>query len=121
MYPTILTLSPLLGYLLVADFGLAKLVKDGEATTTFCGTPEYLAPEMLETKPYGKLVDWWALGTLMYEMLVGIPPFYHHKQHRMYRMIRKHSVNYPEVDKHGFTISDDAKDIINKLLTKDPE
>ena len=93
----ILISSPLLGYLLVADFGLAKLVKDGEATSTFCGTPEYLAPEMLETKPYGKLVDWWALGTLMYEMLVGIPPFYHHKQHRMYRMIRKHSVNYPEV------------------------
>ena len=76
---------------------------------------------MLETKPYGKLVDWWALGTLMYEMLVGIPPFYHHKQHRMYRMIRKHSVNYPEVSKHGFTVSEDAKDIINKLLTKDPD
>ena len=61
---------------------------------------------MLETKPYGLMVDWWALGTLMYEMLVGIPPFYHHKQHRMYRMIRKHSVNYPDVAKHGFTVSD---------------
>jgi serine/threonine protein kinase len=68
------------GYLLVADFGLAKLIKEGESTSTFCGTPEYLAPEMFEHEAkYDFMVDWWALGTLMYEMLVGIPPFYHHK------------------------------------------
>ena len=104
----------------MADFGLAKLIKDGEATSTFCGTPEYLAPEMFEHQAkYDFMVDWWALGTLMYEMLVGIPPFYHHKQHRMFRMIRKNSVNFPD-KQHGFKISDQAKDLINKLLTKDP-
>lgn len=109
------------GYVLVADFGLAKLIKDGEATSTFCGTPEYLAPEILEGKSYAHPVDWWALGTLMYEMLIGIPPFYHHKQHRMYRMIRKHEVSYPDAEKHGIYVSDDAKDLIGKLLMKSPE
>ena len=114
--PSFLTTLFILGYVLVADFGLAKLVKEGEATSTFCGTPEYLGPEMLEGKSYDRAVDWWALGTLMYEMLIGIPPFYHHKQHRMYRMIRKHSVNYPDAEKHGIYVSDDAKDLIDKLL-----
>lgn len=57
----------------------------------------------------------------MYEMLIGIPPFYHHKQHRMYRMIRKHQVNYPDEKKHGIYVSDDAKELIDKLLQKNPE
>ena len=57
----------------------------------------------------------------MYEMLIGIPPFYHHKQHRMYRMIRKHEVSYPDAEKHGIYVSDDAKDLIGKLLMKSPE
>ena len=51
------------------------------------GTTEYMAPEMLKAKAYSFSVDWWALGTLMYELLIGIPPFYHHNQHKMSKMI----------------------------------
>ena len=67
------------GYLKLTDFGFAKIV-DGR-TYTLCGTPEYLAPEILTNKGHGKGVDWWTLGSIIYEMLVGIPPFY--QQNRM--------------------------------------
>lgn len=65
------------GYLKLADFGLSKInLKCSDSTKTICGTPEYLAPEVLEKKPYGKGVDWWGLGCLIYEMVAGVPPFY---------------------------------------------
>ena len=60
------------GYLKITDFGLVKEgIGTDDTTTTFCGTPEYLAPEILEEESYGKSVDWWALGVVMYEMLLG--------------------------------------------------
>ena len=62
------------GHVKVTDFGFAKHMKDG--TSTMCGTPEYLAPEIIRGEPYDERVDWWALGILMYEMLVGYPPFF---------------------------------------------
>ena len=65
-----------LGYLLVADFGLAKFVTEGELANSFCGTAEYLAPEMLIGNGHDYTIDWWALGILIYELLAGIPPFY---------------------------------------------
>ena len=67
-----------LGYLLVCDFGIAKLIESGEVAHTRIGTTEYMAPEILKGRAYGLSVDWWALGTLLYELLIGIPPFYHH-------------------------------------------
>lgn len=64
------------GYLKLIDFGLAKIVKNDQMTMSFCGTPEYIAPEMVTGKGHGKPVDWWALGILIYEMLIGVTPFY---------------------------------------------
>ena len=64
------------GYIKIADFGLSRMNIVLDEATTICGTPEYLAPEIVHKKPYGKAVDWWTLGSIIYEMLVGIPPFY---------------------------------------------
>ena len=65
------------GHIKIADFGLCKEeIKYGNTTKTFCGTPEYLAPEVLDDHEYGQAVDWWGLGIVMYEMMVGKLPFY---------------------------------------------
>mmetsp|Transcript_33178 Transcript_33178/g.30117 ORF Transcript_33178/g.30117 Transcript_33178/m.30117 type:complete len:152 (+) Transcript_33178:793-1248(+) len=64
------------GYVCLADFGMAKVLKKGVAMT-LCGTPEYLAPEILTEEGHGKEVDWWSFGILMYELIIGMPPFFH--------------------------------------------
>lgn len=69
------------GYLLLADFGLATKVSTGGLARSFCGTAEYLSPEMLQNKGHDHTVDLWTLGILLYEMLVGIPPFFHKNKH----------------------------------------
>ena len=107
-----------IGYLLVADFGLAKLVQDGELANSFCGTAEYLAPEMLIGNGHDYTVDWWALGILIYEMVVGVPPFFHKNKHRMYFLIRESPVQFPDPVRHKITVSPDAQDLITKLLDK---
>lgn len=73
------------GYLQLSDFGFAKIVKG--RTYTLCGTPEYLAPEVLLNKGHGRAVDWWALGVLIYEMLVGIDPFHEDEPMKIYERI----------------------------------
>lgn len=108
-----------LGYLYVADFGLAKFVKEGEMANSFCGTAEYLAPEMLIGNGHEYTVDWWALGILIYEMIVGIPPFFHRNKHKMFHFIKEAKVNFPDPVKHKIAVSDDAKDLILRLLDKD--
>jgi serine/threonine protein kinase len=104
------------GHLRLTDFGLVKTNMDSQAatTTTFCGTPEYIAPEMLQGKPYTKAVDWWSFGILVYEMLCGIPPFYDDNSNKMYRMVMHDPVKYPD------HLSLVARDLIGRLLEKDP-
>jgi serum/glucocorticoid-regulated kinase 2 len=70
------------GYIMLADFGLAKIIaQNGENPNSFCGTPEYLSPEMIEGSGHDHTLDWWALGILIYEMIIGIPPFYNQNKH----------------------------------------
>ena len=100
------------GYLKLTDFGFAKIL-DNEKTYTLCGTPEYLAPEIILNKGHGKAVDWWTLGILLYEMLVGIDPFSDDDPMKTYQKILKGKINFPK------TIDKDAKSLIKHLLTQD--
>jgi len=105
------------GHICMTDFGISKegLVSDNDRTATFCGTPEYLAPEVLEGNGYGKGVDWWSFGTLMYEMLTGLPPFYSQDVQQMYQKIMTAKLNIPK------TMSDEARGLLEKLLIRNPE
>ena len=68
------------GYLKIIDYGLAKLLNGTQLAKTFCGTPEYLDPEMVENKGHDFSVDWWALGILIYELMIGVTPFYNRER-----------------------------------------
>ena len=81
------------GYLRLTDFGFAKIVDD--RTWTLCGTPEYLAPEIIQSDGHGKAADWWACGILCYEMLVGYPPFFDESAYGIYEKILKGKIYWP--------------------------
>lgn len=103
------------GNVCLTDFGLAKVnVREANAET-FCGTPEYLAPEFLLGGGHGKAVDWWSLGVLLYEMLFGLPPFYSENVNEMYEFILKKPLEFTE------EASEEAKDLCRKLLDRNPE
>lgn len=75
------------GYLKLSDFGFIKHLKPGERTYTLCGTPEYLAPEIILNKGHGKAVDWYTLGIFIYELMVGRCPFMHEDPYEIFKMI----------------------------------
>ncbi|XP_043228852.1 calcium-independent protein kinase C-like [Amphibalanus amphitrite] len=103
------------GHCKIADFGMCKEgIINGKTTNTFCGTPDYIAPEILQELDYGSSVDWWALGVLMYEMMAGQPPFEADNEDDLFESILHDDVLYP------VWLSREAVSILKGFMTKNP-
>uniref|UniRef100_A0A9J7ZHM4 calcium/calmodulin-dependent protein kinase n=1 Tax=Cyprinus carpio carpio TaxID=630221 RepID=A0A9J7ZHM4_CYPCA len=103
----------------LADFGLAIEVQgDQQAWFGFAGTPGYLSPEVLRKDPYGKPVDIWACGVILYILLVGYPPFWDEDQHKLYQQIKAGAYDFPSPE--WDTVTAEAKNLINQMLTINP-
>lgn len=105
-----------LGNVYLTDFGMAKMLPEGGSTASFVGTPEYLAPEIIACTGHNIMADWWSFGILLYEMMVGIPPFYNQNIQLMYELIQHGDLRFPQRN----PLSREAQDIITKLLERDP-
>ncbi|KAF7281219.1 AKT serine/threonine protein kinase [Rhynchophorus ferrugineus] len=104
------------GHIKITDFGLCKEdITYGRTTKTFCGTPEYLAPEVLEDNDYGRAVDWWGIGVVMYEMMCGRLPFYNRDHDVLFTLILMSDVKFPR------NLSAEAKNLLSGLLVKNPQ
>ena len=105
------------GYVCLTDFGLAKVIEGNQQAFSFCGTPDYLAPEILVERGHSFPVDWWALGILTYEMIVGFPPFYTGTQNnsKMYELIKKKAVYFPDQQRHNIAMSENCKNFITRV------
>lgn len=103
------------GHALLTDFGLSKeSVHDDSMAKSFCGSPAYLAPEMLKRTGHGKSIDWYLLGVLLYEMLVGIPPYYSNNKEQLYENIQRGPLKLPNF------LSEDARSLLIALLNRNP-
>ncbi|CAB4055415.1 RPS6KB [Lepeophtheirus salmonis] len=101
------------GHIKLIDFGLSKMGVDKDnLATTFCGTVEYMAPEVINRKGHGKPADWWSLGTFAFDILNGFPPFHSQNRQKLFEKIKKSTINFPSY------MTPDAKDLIRKLLRK---
>jgi len=105
------------GYVYLTDFGMAKFLKKDTLAMSFCGTPEYLAPEIITGEGHAKEADWWSLGILAFETMFGIPPFYHQNQSTMYELIKDSKLKFPAIPE----VSEEGKDFIRKLLVREPK
>jgi len=106
------------GHVRVTDFGLAKdEMALTDKTHTFCGTPDYLAPEIIKGSGHGRGVDWWSLGTMIYEMLGGLPPYYSENVNLMYENVLRAPLEFKPAKMFG----EDARELLTGLLQKDPE
>ena len=103
------------GHALLTDFGLSKEgVMDNQSARSFCGSVAYLAPEMLRRQGHGKAVDWYLLGVLFYEMIVGFPPYFSTNREQMFNNIQRGKLKIPTA------LSGDARGLLKELLNRDP-
>ncbi|XP_061922379.1 protein kinase C theta type [Entelurus aequoreus] len=104
------------GHIKIADFGMCKETMQEESrTSTFCGTPDYIAPEILLGQKYNSSVDWWSFGVLVYEMLIGQSPFHGRDEEELFQSIRTDNPVYPR------WLTNDTKDILVQLFVREPE
>ena len=101
----------------LADYGISKILREGEKTKSFVGTPDYVAPEIILQKGHNKTVDIWCLGIILYEMIYGIPPFYNKQQNVMLNNIIKKNPTFPKM----IEVSSELEDLITKCLSKQPQ
>lgn len=103
------------GYIKVIDFGLAELI-DQRARSTMCGTAEYMAPEVVQSAGHKFPVDWWAVGILLYEMLIGVSPFFNKNRNVLFDKIVKSKPIFPDRRRYSLAYSDEWVDLIKCLL-----
>lgn len=101
------------GYIRIIDYGLGSRLKDDQESMSFCGTPEYLAPEMIAQTGHDKSVDWWTMGVIMYELLIGVTPFFNRNRNMLFAKIQKSKVVFPDRRKYKIDYSDEMMDLIN--------
>ena len=103
------------GNVLLTDFGLSKEgISDNISAHSFCGTPEYLAPEILTRQGHGRAADWWSLGAILFEMIVGMPPFYSRERERLFQKILSSSLRLPR------SLSNECRHLLLSLLDRNP-
>ena len=109
------------GYIKIIDYGLAKMLSSDEVAMSYCGTPEYLAPEMVNHQGHDMSVDWWAVGILIYEMLIGVTPFFNRNRQVLMSKIKHSRIVFPDRKTYRIQYSDEIVDLISGLLKKDKD